>query len=83
LKSYHCRLSFLIALEIPNFHPICRPYTLSLFLEFAGEGFAGARMDEIADRAGVNKATIYYHVGDTAGIETAAAAGDFTDEIER
>ena len=31
---------------------------------FAGSGFAGARMDEIADRAGVNKATIYYHVGD-------------------
>lgn len=30
---------------------------------FAGVGFAGARMDEIADRAGVNKATIYYHIG--------------------
>ncbi len=32
--------------------------------EFADKGFAGARMDAIARRAGVNKATIYYHIGD-------------------
>jgi TetR/AcrR family transcriptional regulator len=31
---------------------------------FADKGFAGARVDEIADLAGVNKATIYYHIGD-------------------
>ena len=31
---------------------------------FADEGFAGARVDEIARRAGVNKAMLYYHVGD-------------------
>jgi len=31
---------------------------------FSEAGFAGARMDEIAKRAGVNKATIYYHIGD-------------------
>lgn len=31
---------------------------------FAEEGFSGARMDEIARRAGVNKAMIYYRVGD-------------------
>ena len=31
---------------------------------FSEKGFAGARMDEIATRAGVNKATIYYHIGD-------------------
>ena len=30
---------------------------------FAEVGFAGARVDEIAKRAGVNKATIYYNIG--------------------
>jgi AcrR family transcriptional regulator len=30
---------------------------------FSEVGFAGARVDEIAERAGVNKATIYYHIG--------------------
>jgi AcrR family transcriptional regulator len=33
---------------------------------FAEEGFAGARVDEIARRAGVNKATLYYQVGEKA-----------------
>jgi len=31
---------------------------------FAEQGFAGARVDEIARRAGVNKATLYYQIGD-------------------
>ena len=31
---------------------------------FAEVGFAGARVDEIAVKAGVNKAMIYYHIGD-------------------
>ncbi|MEJ2220743.1 MAG: TetR/AcrR family transcriptional regulator [Desulfobacterales bacterium] len=31
--------------------------------EFSKAGFAGARVDEIAKIAGVNKATIYYHIG--------------------
>lgn len=31
---------------------------------FAEIGYAGARVDEIAARAGVNKAMLYYHVGD-------------------
>ncbi len=31
---------------------------------FSDVGFAGARVDEIARQAGVNKATIYYHIGD-------------------
>jgi AcrR family transcriptional regulator len=31
---------------------------------FAGKGFDGARIEEIARRARVNKAMLYYHVGD-------------------
>jgi len=31
---------------------------------FSESGFEGARVDEIAKRADVNKATIYYHIGD-------------------
>ena len=31
---------------------------------FSESGFSGARVDEIAQRAGVNKAMIYYHIGD-------------------
>src|SRR5688500_16872261 len=30
---------------------------------FAARGFDGARVDEIARRAGINKAMLYYHVG--------------------
>lgn len=33
---------------------------------FARDGFAGARVDEIAAEAGVNKALLYYHVGNKA-----------------
>lgn len=49
---------------------------------FAESGFAGARMDAIADRAAVNKATIYYHIGDKETLyarvlhEHFASAGD-------
>jgi len=32
--------------------------------EFAGRGLAGARVDEIAARAGVNKQLVYYYFGD-------------------
>jgi AcrR family transcriptional regulator len=31
---------------------------------FSEIGFGGARVDEIAQRAGINKAMLYYHVGD-------------------
>lgn len=31
---------------------------------FASAGFGGARIDDIAERAGINKAMLYYHVGD-------------------
>lgn len=36
--------------------------------EFAESGFAGARVDEIARRAGVNKAMLYYHVGNKSAL---------------
>ena len=35
---------------------------------FAEVGFSGARMDQIAKRAGVNKAMIYYRIGDKAAL---------------
>jgi len=36
--------------------------------EFAQRGFDGARVDQIARRAGVNKAMLYYHVGDKTAL---------------
>jgi TetR/AcrR family transcriptional regulator len=33
-------------------------------VEFADKGFEGARVDEIARKAGINKAMLYYHIGD-------------------
>jgi TetR/AcrR family transcriptional regulator len=35
---------------------------------FAERGFSGARVDEIAERAGANKAMIYYHFGSKEGL---------------
>ncbi len=37
---------------------------------FANNGFGGARMDQIASDAGVNKATIYYRIGDKSALYT-------------
>ena len=34
------------------------------FKEFAGKGFAGARVDSIARRAGINKRMLYHYFGD-------------------
>lgn len=42
--------------------------------EFAAEGFAGARVDEIARRARINKAMLYYHFGDKAELYGAVIA---------
>ena len=46
-----------------------RSETVTRILEAAADvfseaGFSGARVDEIAERAGINKAMIYYHIGD-------------------
>jgi AcrR family transcriptional regulator len=37
---------------------------------FSQDGFAGARVDEIARRAGINKAMIYYRIGDKQKLYT-------------
>src|SRR5436190_10581372 len=34
------------------------------FKEFSAKGFAGARVDEIARRAGINKRMLYHYFGD-------------------
>ena len=49
---------------------------------FARGGFAGARVDEIARRAGVNKAMLYYHVGNKQDLYTAVLARNF-DRMEK
>ncbi len=43
--------------------------------EFAESGFAGARVDEIARSAGVNKAMLYYHVGNKSVLYEAVLLG--------
>lgn len=48
---------------------------------FAEEGFAGARVDEIAQRAGVNKAMLYYYVGNKRALYTAVLVRNF-DRME-
>jgi TetR/AcrR family transcriptional regulator len=40
--------------------------------EFAAKGFAGARVDQIARRASVNKQMIYHYFGDKRGLYEAA-----------
>jgi TetR/AcrR family transcriptional regulator len=45
--------------------------------EFADKGFAGARMDEIAKKAKINKAMIYYHIGDKEALYNAVLNSTF------
>ena len=45
--------------------------------EFAARGFAGAGVDRIARRAGVNKAMIYYHFNDKAHLHHAIVCDMF------
>lgn len=44
---------------------------------FAERGFSGARVDDIAERAGINKAMLYYHVGDKTALYTAVLLRNF------
>ena len=50
---------------------------------FSEVGFAGARVDEIARRAAVNKATIYYHIGDKQALYARVMHTLFEDAVER
>lgn len=50
---------------------------------FAEVGFAGARMDEIARRAGVNKATIYYNIGNKEALYGKVLLSTFGQRINR
>jgi AcrR family transcriptional regulator len=50
---------------------------------FAEVGFEGARVDEIATRAGVNKAMIYYHIGDKKALYTRVLHAVFGDTASR
>jgi TetR/AcrR family transcriptional regulator len=45
---------------------------------FAERGFEGARVDDIAARAGVNKAMLYYHVGDKTALYSAVLLRNFS-----
>ena len=50
---------------------------------FAESGFEGARIDEIASRAGVNKAMIYYHIGDKQALYDRVLNDVFSDTATR
>lgn len=49
---------------------------------FAERGFDGARMDTIAETAKVNKATIYYHIGDKKRLYSAVLHRVFSEQAD-
>lgn len=54
--------------------------------QFARFGYEGARVDEIARDAGINKATLYYQIGDKAALYHAVLGPLFTlvvNDLER
>ncbi len=51
--------------------------------EFAESGYAGARMDLIARRAGVNKATLYYQLGDKQALYEEILQRVFSEAADR
>src|SRR4029079_5342288 len=52
-------------------------------LEFARHGFAGARGDEIAERAGVNKQLVYHYFGDKDALYLAVLEWVYEDIREQ
>ena len=50
---------------------------------FSEVGFAGARVDAIAARAQVNKATIYYHIGDKKALYAEVLHNVFSNLADR
>src|ERR1700742_4715797 len=52
-------------------------------VEFASEGLAGARMDAIAEAAGVNKALLYYYFQDKDDLYGAILDSFFARLLER
>ena len=50
---------------------------------FAESGYDGARMDGIAERANVNKALIYYHIGDKMALYSRVLHEIFGDVADR
>ncbi|MGI5164706.1 TetR family transcriptional regulator [Spirillospora sp. CA-253888] len=50
--------------------------------EFSAKGLAGARVQDIADRAGVNKQLISYHFGGKQGLYEAIVADWLAEEAE-
>lgn len=50
---------------------------------FAEKGFEGARVDEIANDAGVNKATLYYRIGDKDALFGAVLKRIFSAKVAR
>jgi AcrR family transcriptional regulator len=50
---------------------------------FSEAGYDGARVDEIARRAGVNKASLYYHIGDKKALYTRVLKNVFGDADAR
>lgn len=50
---------------------------------FSEVGFEGARMDQIAKHAGVNKATIYYHIGDKKALYAEVLHDIIDNALER
>ena len=51
--------------------------------EFARHGFAGARVDEIAERAGVNKQLVYHYFGDKDALYLAVLEWVYADIREQ